>query len=375
MADLVLSTEQDVEDLAWGACFQGIGGGGPVAEGTRLLKKALAEYGPVRCQNPADFPDDAWVGTVSFMGNRAPLTLEQEEQKKRLGLVEWKYDNNLAEALKFLEKVTGRVVSGIVPSELGGANSPGPLSVALSLGLTPLDGDYTGKAKPETRQGMPSIAGVPLTPMASADKWGNKCVIYEAVNNALGERLGKMLATGAFGNTAVAYFLIPGREMKKHIFAGTLTESFELGRAMRLAREAGRDVTPVVLERLGGRVLFRGVLARKEWSVPDGYYVGTHEFEGEGEYAGHRYKVWFKNENHVTWFDGRPHVTTPDRVGQILTDTGLPVMTQELAEGQRVTLIGVPSRARHREPDALAFMAPRHYGFDIDYVPMERVAP
>lgn len=60
MADLVLSTEQDVEDLAWGACFQGIGGGGPVAEGTRLLKKALAEYGPVRCQNPADFPDDAW---------------------------------------------------------------------------------------------------------------------------------------------------------------------------------------------------------------------------------------------------------------------------------------------------------------------------
>ena len=116
-------------------------------------------------------------------------------------------------------------------------------------------------------------------------------------------------------------------------------------------------------------------MARKEWSVPDGYYVGTHEFEGEGEFAGHRYKVWFKNENHVTWFDGRPHVTTPDRVGQILTDTGLPVMTQELAEGQRVTLIGVPSRARHREPDALAFMAPRHYGFDIDYVPMERVAP
>lgn len=46
--------------------------------------------------------------------------------------------------------------------------------------------------------------------------------------------------------------------------------------------------------------------------MPDGYYVGTHEFEGEGEFAGHRYKVWFKNENHVTWFDGRPHVTTPD---------------------------------------------------------------
>ena len=50
-------------------------------------------------------------------------------------------------------------------------------------------------------------------------------------------------------------------------------------------------------------------------------------------------------------------------------------MPQELTEGQRVTLIGVPSRARHREPDALAFMEPRHYGFDIDYVPMERVTP
>lgn len=373
MANLTISTELDVEDLAWGACFQGIGGGGVVSEGLRLLKKAMAEHGPVTAVDPDDFPDDEYVVTTSFMGNRAPLTPEQEEQKKNLGLVEWKYENNLLEALRFMEKISGKKISGIVPSELGGANTPGPMATALSLGITPINGDYTGKAKPETKQGMPCIEGVPLTPMTSVDKWGNKAVVYETVNSALAEREGKMLATAAFGNTAMAFFLMTGREMKKYIFRNTLTECFEIGRHMRLTREAGGDVRQALLDFTGAKMLFEGKVVRKEWGIPDGYYSGYHWLEGTGNWAGHTFKVWFKNENHITWLDEKPYVTTPDRVAQVLTASGQPIMTQEIEEGMNISFMAVPSRARHREPKALPFMEPRHYGFDIDYVPMEEL--
>ncbi len=86
MSELVLRTEQDVEDLTWGATFYGVGGGGTASEGLTLLKKELARVGSITCVDPGALRDDAWTATVSFMGNRAPLSPEQESQKKNLGL-------------------------------------------------------------------------------------------------------------------------------------------------------------------------------------------------------------------------------------------------------------------------------------------------
>ena len=120
MSELVLRTEQDVEDLTWGATFYGVGGGGTASEGLTLLKKELARVGSITCVDPGALRDDAWTATVSFMGNRAPLSPEQESQKKNLGLVEWKYENNMVEAVRFLEKISGRKVEALIVPELGG---------------------------------------------------------------------------------------------------------------------------------------------------------------------------------------------------------------------------------------------------------------
>ena len=54
---------------------------------------------------------------------------------------------------------------------------------------------------------------------------------------------------------------------------------------------------------LGGWVLFRGRIAKKEWESRDGYMYGTTTVEGEGDDEGRVLRVWFKNENHVTWLD------------------------------------------------------------------------
>ena len=74
MSELVLRTEQDVEDLTWGATFYGVGGGGTASEGLTLLKKELARVGSITCVDPGALRDDAWTATVSFMGNRRRKT-------------------------------------------------------------------------------------------------------------------------------------------------------------------------------------------------------------------------------------------------------------------------------------------------------------
>jgi len=371
MADLVLNTEMDIDDLVRGASFYGTGGGGSPEEGSRLLKKEAAAGRRISCADPESIPDDVWTACVSFMGNRAPLTDAQKKEMSRLGLSEWKYENNLVEAARLLERHTGCEIGAVVVPELGGANTPGPMAAGIHMGVPVVDGDYGGRAIPEIAQATPCLFGKPLYPVASVDKWGNKTVLYETVNTGIAERIGKMLAVAAFGNTGLAMFPLKAREMKEIIIPDTITESYALGRAIRKSREAGKDPVQGILAQTKGWLLFRGELQEKSWAAGSGYYEGYHQFAGVDEFKDHVYKVWFKNENHLTWYDGDVHVMSPDMICQIDGQTGEPVTNHELEKGRTVALIGVKARALHRRDTILDKLAPRHYGFDVDYIPME----
>ena len=173
------------------------------------------------------------------MGNRAPLTDEQKKKMDALGLKTWKYENNLVEAARLLEAYTGEKIGAVVVPELGGANTPGPMAAGINLGAAVVDGDYAGRAIPEIAQATPCLFRKPIYPMASVDKWGNKTVVYETVNAGTGERIGKMLAMAAFGNTGLAMFLMRAEEMKKLVIAGTITECYRL-RRRKLNRNRNR---------------------------------------------------------------------------------------------------------------------------------------
>jgi DUF917 family protein len=254
--------------------------------------------------------------------------------------------------------------------ELGGANTPGPLSAALELGVIAVDGDYGGRAVPEIAQCSATFFGHPLVPIASVDKWGNKTMVYEAVNASMAERLGKMLAMAAFGNTAIAFSSLSAKEMKKGVVPGTISEALGIGEAIRTARERGVNAPGAILKHTRGKKLFDGVVSHKEWQVKDGYYDGFHIFTGEGEFAGHTFKTWFRNETHISWLDGKPHVTTPDFVAQVRSHDGQPLLNNEVQVGDRMTIIGLPSRPFHLQPHVLPALSPRHYGFDMDYMPV-----
>jgi DUF917 family protein len=151
---------------------------------------------------------------------------------------------------------------------------------------------------------------------------------------------------------------------------GTLTECLALGRAVRAARERGADPVQVAADTLGGWVLFRGTITEREWKNT-GYLEGTHEITGEGPFAGHTMKVWFKNENHISWLDGKPYATSPDLIELCDGETAEPLSNTYLSQGTPVAVIGRRRRAAYDGPRGLEVMGPRHFGFDIDFTPVE----
>lgn len=98
---------------------------------------------------------------------------------------------------------------------------------------------------------------------------------------------------------------------------------------------------------------------------------GTTTVEGDGPDRRHTLRIWFKNENHVTWRDGRPWVLSPDLIMLLDAASGEPYTNALLPEGAAVGVVGSRADARLRTAQAVASLGPRHYGHDLDYTPIE----
>ncbi len=60
----------------------------------------------------------------------------------------------------------------------------------------------------------------------------------------------------------------------------------------------------------------------------------------------------------------------PDLICILDGETAEPITTEELRYGQRVKVMAVSVPPIMRTPEALAVWGPRHFGFDLDFVPM-----
>jgi len=338
-----------------------------------LLLDDLAKMGEIRISDPASVRDDAWVCTPYLMGSIAPISDETRARMaaagltKRIGMA----DRMLILALKELEGYARVEVEAIVPVELGGANSPAAIDVALALGKKVVNGDYAGRAIPEIDQLTTYLADKPTHPTAYVDEWGNITIIKTAINYHLAEALGKMISVAAFGIAGGAGLLMRGKEMKEVIVPNTLTECFQAGQAIRKAVASKQDPADAVAKATQGWVLFRGKVVKKDWQDREGYLWGTNTIEGQEQFKGHAFKIFYKNENHVTWLDDKPYVTSPDIVEVIRRDSGEPITNTDIKEGDAVSVLGLRGRDAFKTPKGLEVLGPKHFGYDIPYVPIE----
>jgi len=367
-----IQNAQDIHDFVRGCTFMGTGGGGDPKDGIDWLQTALDEGLALSFTPYEEIEDDAWTVCPFLMGSIAPRTEEAKRRMHTLGLTKEPVKSVQVEAVRLLESYTKVRVQAIVPIELGGSNTPGAVAAAARLRIPIVDGDYTGRAIPEIPQTTPYLNGLSLWPISSIDKHGNKVIIIESTGYEMAERIGKFLAAASFGLAGQAGFLFKGKDMKKTLIPKTLSRCLEIGRLIRTSREAGRNPVQETVKQLNGWLLFEGSVSNKEWEDKEGYYWGTHTISGTGRFAGQEFKIWFKNENHISWLDGEPYVTSPDMLIVVDRKTGEPFANSAIAERQYVAVIGLRAIEQFRSAEGINILGPRHFEFDIDYTPIEK---
>jgi len=368
--EIVLRSEQDIEDILTGFAFLGTGGGGAVEAGRRSLLDCLDKGLEMKITDLDEIDDEGLYCCPFFMGSIAPPTRETLDEIERIGFTKRKYvlEEILMGAVRTLEEYTGKKMRGIYIAEPGGSNGGCCMAAAYKLGLELVDGDPAGRAIPEATNGLHAFRHIISLPASYFDSWGNRNITLETFNDHAMERIGKYLSQASFGEMGEAAYIMTGRDLKRNVVPRTLSRSLRIGRAMR----TDGDLVEAAAKVSDGIVVGRGVIQNLKPLDSGGYYWGTYEIRGEGESAGETYKIWFKNENHILWKNGEIVCTSPHLISLIDLDARFPLNNSNLKDGIRVGIVISEAHPYYQTPEAIRAFSPRALGYNADYVPFRR---
>ena len=365
----------DCQDFLTGLKLLGTGGGGSIESGREMIEEALDEGLEMTWIDVSELPADKNSCTAFASGSIAEGNPQCDKDidilANRLGM-DNKYGYRAIEiAVHELENYTGKKIGAIVPVELGASNVPAPLITAARMGIPTIDGDYSGRAVPEDMQTTYFLNGINTYPAAIVDWWGDVLIMKTTANTVMGERIGKMLAVAAYGAVYIASLLLNAKQTQKLVIPGTLTRSLELGQTIHSSLIKGADPVHAAVDYLDGWQIFTGEVIGKDWEEKNGVLVGTTHIQGTGEYKRHTMDVFFLNENHIAWLDGKPLVFSPDLIILLDPQTGTGYTNTEIQAGHKVSVIGTRGIDAFRSEKGLKYFGPRYWGFDIDYKPIE----
>jgi len=355
--------EIELRDIIEGCTVLGTGGGGDPQEGWEMVKEAISGGKKIRLVSLDELPEDSIVVVPYFVGSIAPGLESKKEPKIK---------DPIEKAFHRMEEYLGKKISAVLASELGGGNTAVALSIAAKLDLPIVDGDLLGRAAPELHQCTVHIFGIPMYPSVIVTESGNVVIVEEYADIDDYEALARYISVLGGKFSAVVDTPMSISEAKKPVVEGTLTLGLNIGRALREAKEAGKDPVEAVTNVLGGWIIFEGEVKKYIWRNEGGFLKGEVEVGGTGEYSGHTLKSWIMNEHIMAWLDGEPIMMPPDLL-IFLRDDGTPITNTELKEGMKINAIVAKAPEKWRLPNGLKFFGPRKFGFDYDYVPVEEL--
>lgn len=356
-----LLDSQALEEIALGATVLGTGGGGDPTIGKLMAQQAIARYGPVSLVRLEDVPDEEWIIPAAMMG--APTVMVEKIPG----------GGEVVDAFRMLEQRLGCRAFATLSIEAGGINSMIPMVVAATLGRPIVDADEMGRAFPEIQMATPTLYGVSATPMALTDEKGNR-VMFETRDNFWTERLSRGTTIQMGGSSYIALYAMQGSMAKRSLIPGSLSLERAIGRTLREALRSKRDPNDALCALVGGRRLATGKITDLYRRTERGFARGEVDIAGTQQDAGVPFKIAFQNENLVFWRNGCAEVTVPDLITVLDEQTGLPITTETLKYGLRVSVVGIPCHAKWRTPEALELVGPRDFGYDVNYVPLESSA-
>lgn len=354
---------EHLDDLALGSVFLATGGGGDPYVPKLITAEAIKTYGRVPLLAPKDILDDMFIVTVGSVG--APtVSLEL------LPSVE-----EAAETLEAFEKFIGRKIDAVASFEIGGGNSVIPICAAAAKGIPVVDGDGMGRALPEAQMMSYPLGGVKPTPALAYDYAGNRAT-FDADTTETYERHIRAFSMAAGGMVTAAEHAMTGRQVKDTIIPGTVSFSVKLGALLREKRGQAptleRPLKELFKTSIYGEchLIYSGKVIDKTTRIIGGYDIGEatiEDFSGTDE----NLLVNIKNEYLLARQGERVRASVPDLITIVDFETGAPINGERLRYGQRVAVFATGCPDFYRSEKALKVVAPRCFGFDIDYVPLE----
>ena len=159
-----------------------------------------------------------------------------------------------------------------------------------------------------------------------------------------------------------------GREVKDFAVHHTVSRAIRLGDAVRRARDRHDDPVATILAAERGVALFRGKVVDVARRTTAGFVRGVAMIEGHDGFAGRRLAVDFQNEFTIGRLDGEVIVTVPDLICILDAVTCEAIGTETIRYGQRVAVLSLPAAAVLVSPAGLAYVGPRAFGYDFDFV-------
>jgi uncharacterized protein len=361
-------TEQEMIDMMVGSSIQASRSSNSETM-IRRVKDAFAQGKQFTMASVDDVPDDAMVVVPSGIGGGGAWEyVTDRTSQQNLPTV----PNPMLSAIDVLGRHIGKTFQGVLRSEAAGSTLTAFL-IASELHVPVVDACMTGRAVPEMQQSVPFINGILGTPGAMVSRWGDTIILKAADDYRL-EDLSRAMAVASGGSIQLAANALTGRQLRRGTIAGAVSQAILYGRTVREAHERGQDPVAALVKVSNGFKLFQGVVSKAEARGERGFTWWNVELAGSGAYSGHTYKVFVKNENIVSWLDGKPDVMSPDLIANVDPKTGDTVYGQGLGaypSGVEVAMVGIPASPKWRTPQGIEVLGPRHFGFDFDYVPIE----
>jgi DUF917 family protein len=363
-------SECEVKDLIQGATILGTGGGGDPKKGLKLLEEDFLMKRNIAIIDPLEIHDDAVVVCSYQTGSIAPISEERRKAMQNLP----KLEKSLCEmATEALAKYIQREISAIVPVEIGGQNTAEAIHVATKMGIPTVDGDLVGRAVPDDEQTSYYILGLPMPPIAVSDHFGDIAIITKVMSDVQAEMIVRAISVSTGGGVGTSDHPFAGKIVKNSIVPRTLTLCMNIGKTVRESQENNEDPLPRLVEATRGDLLFQGIVDAFDWNDRDGFMYGNSTIRGTGKFDG-ALRIWFKNENNIAWLNDEPVAMSPDLICVVDRETGQGITNTEMHTGLNVAVIGIRAAEILRTERGISVLGPRHYGFDLEYEPIERLS-
>ncbi|MEX1295145.1 MAG: DUF917 domain-containing protein [Candidatus Limnocylindrales bacterium] len=347
---------EDIEDLALGATLLGTGGGGDPYIAKLMVKQAIEAHGPIKVVAPSELPPDGLVLTTAVIG--APTVILEKIPS----------GTEFRKSVDAMAQYLGAEPVALMPIEVGGMNTLIPLATAAEMGLPVIDADSMRRAFPQIEMTVFTLAGLKAAPMCVADEKGNVC-IYEATTNQLAEDLARGAVMRLGMANAISCYALTAGQIDAHGIHGSMSYCTDLGKHMAAVQRGEDGAMERFLDFADARVVFTGKITDIERRTTQGFARGTVVLEHVHE-PGRIMRIEIQNENLVAYDGDECVVMVPDLISLIDHETAKPVLTEQLAYGQRLDVIAMPCAPEWHQDGMLEVVGPRAFGYDLDYVPL-----